>query len=121
MQILGVDGKINFGPHVLSLDTTTHGLPDSDRDAVGKAIQDFLPNVDPSLLHLASSTVRPSLSDGGDCIIRHNEDRKGLVELAGFDDPLTASLAVGEAVADKVKREIWHGGRAVDELARGWE
>lgn len=54
-------------------------------------------------------------------MIRHTEDRTGLIELLGFDSPLTPALAVGELVADKVKKEVWRGGRQVDELAKGWE
>lgn len=89
-------------------------------------MQDYLPGIDPTLLQPDYAGVRPNIArpEAGfsDFLIRHKEERKGLIELLGFNSPgLTSSLAVGEHVARMVRREVRREAGNVDALADGWE
>ena len=89
-------------------------------------MQDYLPGIDPTLLQPDYAGVRPNIAppEAGfsDFLIRHKEERKGLIELLGFNSPgLTSSLAVGEHVARMVRREVWREAGDIDALATGWE
>jgi 2-hydroxyglutarate dehydrogenase len=83
--------------------------------------------VDPAGLSPDYAGIRPNIAPSGsgfsDFMIRHAPDRRGLVELLGFNSPgLTSSLAVGEHVARMVRREVWRDDwRDIEDEALGWE
>jgi 2-hydroxyglutarate dehydrogenase len=55
-------------------------------------------------------------------MIRHKEERRGLVELLGFNSPgLTSSLAVGEYVAAMIGRDVYKKKTSIEGMAEGWE
>ncbi len=135
---LDLDGNIRFGPDVEYIGDASASsanpdfwqarlAPSSDRIAsIGAAVQDYLPGIDPTALTPDYSGIRPNISPPNsgfsDFLIRHSRDRRGLVELLGFNSPgLTSALAVGEYVAAMVKRDVWRGGSDVEALAEGWE
>ncbi|KAK4688612.1 F-box and WD-40 domain protein CDC4, partial [Tremellales sp. Uapishka_1] len=113
---LDLEGNIKFGPDVEYIGNPTlysedpdywqsHLAPSSSRLAsIAQAVQSYLPRIDPAQLTPDYSGFRPNISPPqsgfSDFVIRHHQDRRGLVELLGFNSPgLTSSLAVGEYVA----------------------
>ena len=135
------DGKLRFGPIVEQIgDSSTysadpdfwqaHLIPFSDRlTSIGAAIHEYLPHLRPSLLTPDYAEIQPNIgppdTSFSDFFIRHSRDRRGLVELLGFNSPgLTSSLAVGEYVAGMVRRDVWKDGKDqenIETLAAGWE
>ena len=128
---LDLEGNIRFGPDAEYIGDPSksssdpdfwqaHLSPSSSRIAsIGAAVQTYLPGIDPSLLTPDYSGIRPNISPPNsgfsDFLIRHSGDRKGLVELLGFNSPgLTSALAVGEYVAGMVRRDVWRDGSDVE-------
>ncbi|UOH79653.1 hypothetical protein LQV05_000660 [Cryptococcus neoformans] len=124
-QTLDLDGHIKFGPDVQTIGTSadaardpdfwqSHLAPASSPEriaAFARSIQDYLPTIDPSLLSPDYAGIRPNIAppEAGfsDFLIRHVEQRKGFIELLGFNSPgLTSSLAVGEVVGEMVGRQV---------------
>ncbi|OXG23321.1 FAD dependent oxidoreductase [Cryptococcus neoformans Tu401-1] len=124
---LDLDGHIKFGPDVQTIGTSadaardpdfwqSHLAPASSPEriaAFARSIQDYLPTIDPSLLSPDYAGIRPNIAppEAGfsDFLIRHVEQRKGFIELLGFNSPgLTSSLAVGEVVGGMVGRQVWN-------------
>lgn len=137
-KTIDLEGNVRFGPDVEPLGTASLSLTDPDHwqrhlqpsasrlESIGQAVQDYLPGINPALLQPDYSGVRPNIAPSSagfsDFMIRHKEERKGLIELLGFNSPgLTSSLAVGEYVAGMVRRDIWRESKAIDRLAEGWE
>ena len=135
---LDLDGNVRFGPDVENIgDPSTsfanpdfwqeHLTPSSERIAsIGKAVQDYLPGIDPTLLSPDYSGIRPNIappnSGFSDFLIRHSRGRKGLVEMLGFNSPgLTSGLAVGEYVAAMIRKDVWKAGADVAALAEDWD
>ncbi|KAK8850521.1 hypothetical protein IAR55_004439 [Kwoniella newhampshirensis] len=141
---LDLEGHIKFGPDVQTIGThedatcdpnfwQSHLAPSSSPDIIAsfaRSVQDYLPAINPSLLTPDYAGIRPNIAppEAGfsDFLIRHHEDRRGFVELLGFNSPgLTSSLAVGEMVARMIGRDVWRIGRGirgkVQDLAEGWE
>nr|XP_031862525.1 uncharacterized protein CI109_002022 [Kwoniella shandongensis]KAA5529597.1 hypothetical protein CI109_002022 [Kwoniella shandongensis] len=141
---LDLEGHIKFGPDVQTIGTPSdasrdpdfwqsHLAPSSSPELIAsfaRSVQDYLPSIDPSLLTPDYAGIRPNIAPSkagfSDFMIRHKEDRRGFVELLGFNSPgLTSSLAVGEMVAQMVGRDVWRIGRGirgkVEDLAEGWE
>lgn len=141
---LDLDGNIRFGPDVESIgDAETYRAnPEYWRDrlspadspelveAFARSVQAYLPHVDPAHFSPDYAGIRPNLVSSAqkgfsDFHIRHQPERRGFIELLGFNSPgLTSALAVGEHVASMVRREV-HGLPSktynLDRLARGWE
>ncbi|WVO20444.1 uncharacterized protein IAS62_001741 [Cryptococcus decagattii] len=124
---LDLDGHIKFGPDVQTIGTSADAARDPDFwqsylapssspeliAAFAHSVQDYLPTIDPSLLSPDYAGIRPNIAppEAGfsDFLIRHVEQRKGFVELLGFNSPgLTSSLAVGEVVGEMVGRQVWN-------------
>jgi 2-hydroxyglutarate dehydrogenase len=136
---LDLDGNVKFGPDVEPIGThessesnpdfwQDHLAPSAARlEAIAAAVQDYLPNIDPGGLQPDYAGVRPNIAPAGsgfsDFLIRHSSDRRGLVELLGFNSPgLTSSLAVGEHVVRMVRKDVWKERvKDVEDLALGWE
>ncbi|XAO22258.1 hypothetical protein I312_101027 [Cryptococcus bacillisporus CA1280] len=124
---LDLDGHIKFGPDVQMIGTSADAARDPDFwqsylapssspeliAAFANSVQDYLPTIDPSLLSPDYAGIRPNIAppEAGfsDFLIRHVEQRKGFIELLGFNSPgLTSSLAVGEVVGEMVGRQVWN-------------
>ncbi|WVQ87728.1 hypothetical protein IAS59_001455 [Cryptococcus gattii] len=124
---LDLDGHIKFGPDVQTIGTSADAARDPDFwqsylapssspeiiAAFARSVQDYLPTIDPSLLSPDYAGIRPNIAppEAGfsDFLIRHVEQRKGFIELLGFNSPgLTSSLAVGEVVGEMVGRQVWN-------------
>ncbi|WVQ85952.1 hypothetical protein IAT38_008120 [Cryptococcus sp. DSM 104549] len=139
---LDLDGHIKFGPDIQEIGTAADAARDPDFwqshlapasspeliESFARSVQDYLPSIDTSLLSPDYAGIRPNIAPPGagfsDFLIRHKPDRKGFVELLGFNSPgLTSSLAVGKLVAGMVGRDVWKMERAgkVEELGGGWE
>ena len=135
---LDLDGNVRFGPDVEHIGDPSISSANADfwRDdltpsaqriaSIGNAVKEYLPGIDPTLLAPDYSRIRPDISrpNSGfsDFFIRHSGDRKGLVEMMGFNSPgLTSGLAVGEYVAAMIKRDVWKAGVDVEALAQGYE
>ncbi|WRT70696.1 uncharacterized protein IL334_007694 [Kwoniella shivajii] len=143
-----LDGHIKFGPDVQVIGSSEessinpefwekHLSPTDSSELINsfsKSVLDYLPNIDPLNLKPDYSGIRPNIAPPGagfsDFLIRHKDDRKGFIELLGFNSPgLTSSLAVGELVSDMVNKQIYGKhpkigkGREkrLEELAQGWE
>nr|XP_019051077.1 FAD dependent oxidoreductase [Kwoniella bestiolae CBS 10118]OCF30007.1 FAD dependent oxidoreductase [Kwoniella bestiolae CBS 10118] len=145
---LDLEGHIKFGPDVQIIGTweeylanpefwETHLAPSDSPELISKfaeSVLDYLPNINPNNLSPDYSGIRPNIappnSGFSDFMIRHDQSRKGFIELLGFNSPgLTSSLAVGEYVSGMINRDI-HGRysrlgegreRRLNELAEGWE
>ncbi|WVO17425.1 hypothetical protein L204_105117 [Cryptococcus depauperatus] len=121
-----LDGRIKFGPDVQIIGRSSdaainpdfwqsHLAPVSSPElisAFARSVQDYLPSIDPSQLNPDYAGIRPNIAPPGagfsDFLIRHNQKRKGFIELLGFNSPgLTSSLAVGHLVADMVNKDIY--------------
>lgn len=127
LKTLDLDGHIKFGPDVQVIGTSADAARDPDFwqsylapssspeliAAFARSVQDYLPTIDPSLLSPDYAGIRPNIAppEAGfsDFLIRHVEQRKGFIELLGFNSPgLTSSLAVGELVGEMVRRQVWN-------------
>lgn len=139
-QTLDLAGNVKFGPdveHITQMgsreqnrpgvvDTEDERKEDDDdwwkahlqpsahrMDEMVAAIQDYLPNIDPSKLQLDYAGIRPNIAPPSspftDFHINYNPQvRPGLVALAGINSPgLTSSLAV----AEDVEAALAHAGR----------
>ncbi|TYJ54364.1 hypothetical protein B9479_004952 [Cryptococcus floricola] len=122
---LDLDGHVRFGPDVQTIGTAADAKANPDfwqshlaaidtPEAISlfaRSVSDYL-SIDPSGLSPDYSGIRPNIAPPGagfsDFLIRHGEDRKGFVELLGFNSPgLTSSLAVGEYVAKMISRDVY--------------
>ena len=135
---MDLSGNIKFGPDaevIGSLNSSKenpdfwqeHLSPSSARlESIASSVRSYLPNIDPNLLEPDYSGIRPNILPPGkgffDFLIRHSPERTGLIELGGFASPgLTSSLAVGEHVAEKVRKEVWKDKASLESLAEEWE
>lgn len=137
-QTLDLDGNVRFGPDVEALGDASESAANPDYwleklaasdahlESIGRAAQDYLPNIDPAHLSPDYAGFRPNIAPPGsgffDFVIRHVRERRGLIDLLGFASPgLTSSLATGERVARMVNRDIWKIGGSVQDAAAGWD
>ncbi|RXK39653.1 FAD dependent oxidoreductase [Tremella mesenterica] len=134
---IDLSGNIKFGPDVQPIGPNSkyqtnpdfwqsHLTPTVSAETFAKSVQSYLPNIDPSRLTPDYVGFRPNLVAPGqgfsDFHIVHSKDRKGLIELLGFNSPgLTSSLATGEYVGEMVRREVY-GLKGLDwgGLGYGW-
>ncbi len=103
---LDMAGGVRFGPDVRWIDELNYDFDDSHRDEFITAIRRYYPDLDSSALQPAYTGVRPKISGPGeaaaDFVLQGPADHglAGLVNLFGIESPgLTASLAIGDAVA----------------------
>ncbi|KAJ9123820.1 hypothetical protein QFC24_003597 [Naganishia onofrii] len=137
-QTIDLAGNIKFGPDVEYLfesgspdhqaashadnDASTrdpdwwqeHLKPSAQRkEEMCRAIQDYLPNIDPDHLTPDYAGIRPNLAPPGspftDFHISYNPaERPGLIALCGFNSPgLTSSLAVAQDVEEMIRQDYW--------------
>jgi L-2-hydroxyglutarate oxidase LhgO len=106
--VLGVDGRIRFGPDIEYLPERRrdYRVDPARRAAFGAAIRRWLPGVTDEDLTPDIAGIRPKRqalgAPFGDFVIAEESDRglPGLVSLVGIDSPgLTAALAIAERVA----------------------
>jgi hypothetical protein len=137
-QTIDLDGNIKFGPDVEPIGSPSDVLANPDfwqahlapseahLQSIGEAAQRYLPGIDPSRLTPDYAGIRPNISPPGagfsDFMIRHKPERRGLVEMMGFNSPgLTSALAAGEMVSGMVRRDVWGEKGDLEGLAVGWE
>lgn len=101
---LDFQGRLRFGPDVeyLCSESLDYRVHEDRRSAFAKAVQTYLPNIDPDKLSPAYAGIRPRVRVDGkvsdDFIIQRGEPA-GVVHLFGIESPgLTASLAIADAV-----------------------
>jgi len=106
--VLGLDGRLRFGPDVeyLPVRTADYSIPSSRRGAFAEAVRRLLPTIAETDLAPDIAGIRPRLQGPGqgaqDFVIAEETARglPGLVDLVGIDSPgLTAAPAIAEEVA----------------------
>jgi L-2-hydroxyglutarate oxidase LhgO len=107
--VLGLDGRLRFGPDVEYLPDRRldYGVDPGRRAAFGEAIRQMMPDVRDDELEPDIAGIRPKLQgprDGFRDFVITEESARGLpgfVDLIGIDSPgLTAAPAIAERVAD---------------------
>lgn len=105
--VLGLDGRLRFGPDVEYLATRTldHAVDEGRRGAFATAVRRLLPAVDEQQLAPDIAGIRPKLQGPGDpfrdFVIAEESARglPGFVDLVGIDSPgLTSAPAIAEQV-----------------------
>jgi L-2-hydroxyglutarate oxidase LhgO len=106
---LDLEGRALFGPDVEWIDGVDYAFEDGARDAFVAAIRRYYPGLDPARLRPAYTGIRAKIAGPGGPAVDFRVDGPddhgipGLVNLFGVESPgLTASLALGELVADLV-------------------
>jgi L-2-hydroxyglutarate oxidase LhgO len=104
-----LQGQARFGPDVEWIDAVDYTVDPSRKPNFAAAAQHIWPALDPDRLQPGYAGVRPKLSGPGepaaDFVISGPADHgcEGLVNLFGIESPgLTASLAIAQAVADRI-------------------
>jgi L-2-hydroxyglutarate oxidase LhgO len=106
--VLGLEGRLRFGPDVEYVDRgADYRVDDGKRAAFGEAARRLVPAIEDADLSPDISGIRPKLQGPGDgfrdFVIAEESARglPGLVNLIGIDSPgLTAALAIAAHVAD---------------------
>lgn len=105
-----LSGALRFGPDVAWIDTINYDFDPSRQERFAESIRHYFPSLDSSKLAPGYTGIRPKLSGPGelpqDFVIQGTASHgiNGLVNLFGIESPgLTASLAIGEFVAELVK------------------
>ncbi len=101
-------GSLKFGP---SVDPDPENLedfrvPDDIVERFIPGIKRYLPNIDTSRLHADFAGIRPKIYGPADPVVDYRFDwgNESWLDLWGMESPgLTASLAIGEHVADLVR------------------
>jgi L-2-hydroxyglutarate oxidase LhgO len=105
--VLGLDGRLRFGPDLeyLAARTLDYGVDERRRTAFATAVRHLLPTIEERDLTPDIAGIRPKLQGPGeafrDFVIAEESARglPGLVDLVGIDSPgLTAALAIAEQV-----------------------
>jgi len=106
--VLGLDGRLRFGPDIEYLAERRHDyrVDESRRAAFAEAVRRWLPDLEASQLTPDLAGIRPKLQGRGepfrDFVIQEETERglPGLIDLVGIDSPgLTSALAIAERVA----------------------
>lgn len=104
---LDLGGQARFGPDVVWVDGVDYTFDDGRRADFESAIRCYFPGLDPDRLHPGYTGIRPKISGPGEPAADFRIDGPaehgvaGLINLLGIESPgLTASLAIGEVVAD---------------------
>lgn len=108
---LDLGGQAKFGPDVRWIDRIDYSFDDSRFDVFVAAIRRYYPELDAGQLHADYTGIRPKLVGSGSPAADFRIDDAsahgvpGLINLFGIESPgLTASLAIGDYVADAIKR-----------------
>jgi L-2-hydroxyglutarate oxidase LhgO len=106
---LDLGGQARFGPDVEWLETIDYSFDDSRRSEFASAIRRYYPALDADRLQPGYTGIRPKLVTPGepaaDFVVAGREQHgvPGYVALYGIESPgLTAALALGEYVADRL-------------------
>ena len=109
---LDLAGQARFGPDVEWIDTPDWTVDPGRWDGFVAAARRIWPGVDPDRLRPGYAGIRPKLAGPGqpeaDFVLQGvaAHGQPGLVNLFGIESPgLTASLAIGDAVADMLRQE----------------
>jgi L-2-hydroxyglutarate oxidase LhgO len=103
---IDLGGAVRFGPDVRWLPRPDYSFDDSQRLAFVSAIKRYYPGLDLSRLHPGYTGIRPKITAPNDAsadfmMLTPSDTGSPLVHLLGIESPgLTASLAIGRAVAD---------------------
>ena len=108
--VLGLEGRLRFGPDVEYVDRgADYRVDESKRAAFGQAARRLVPAIEDADLSPDISGIRPKLQGPGDgfrdFVIAEESARglPGLVNLIGIDSPgLTSALAIAAHVAELV-------------------
>jgi L-2-hydroxyglutarate oxidase LhgO len=111
---LDLGGQVKFGPDVQWVDSADDLTVDPARgDAFYAEVRKYWPGLPDGALQPSYAGIRPKLQGAGlpsaDFLIQGPADHgvAGLVNLFGIESPgLTASLAIGQAVAAKLARAV---------------
>ena len=102
-------GRCKFGPDIEWIDEIDYSFDAAKIDKFLDFIRSYYPGLDPSRLHADYTGIRPKLYREGEPVPDFRIDGPeahglaGLVVLAGIESPgLTASLAIGEVVRDRL-------------------
>jgi L-2-hydroxyglutarate oxidase LhgO len=107
--VIGLDGRLRFGPDVEYLPgrTLDYAVDPGRRPAFGEAVRRMMPDVRDEELEPDIAGIRPKLQGPGDSfrdfVIAEESGRglPGFVDLIGIDSPgLTAAPAIAERVAE---------------------
>jgi L-2-hydroxyglutarate oxidase LhgO len=112
---LDLSGQVRFGPDLVWVDAVDYTFDDSRRTAFETAIRRYFPALQPERLHPGYTGIRPKISGPTEPAADFRIDGPevhgvpGLVNLLGIESPgLTASLAIGERVAELLRADC-HG------------
>ncbi len=104
---LDLGGGARFGPDVEWIDDIDYGFDESALPRFAEAIRGYYPDLDDRRLQPGYTGIRPKISGPGEPAADFRIDGPeqhgiaGLVHLLGIESPgLTASLAIGERVAE---------------------
>jgi L-2-hydroxyglutarate oxidase LhgO len=107
---LDLGGQARFGPDVMWIETVDYRFDDGRRGDFEAAIRQYFPGLEPGRLHPGYTGIRPKIAgpDVATADFRIDGPREhgvaGLINLMGIESPgLTASLAIGAAVAEVVE------------------
>jgi L-2-hydroxyglutarate oxidase LhgO len=110
---LDLGGQARFGPDVEWIDEIDYRVDPARADAFATAIRRYWPGIQASDLQPAYSGIRPKIVPPSvaaqDFFIQDSTRHgvRGLVNLFGIESPgLTASLAIGGEVADRLGRDL---------------
>lgn len=110
---LDLSSQLRFGPDSNYVNEINYDIDASKAKSFAQAISKYFPGISEQNLIPAYSGIRPKLSGLGqpaaDFSIQDSSDSgiKGLIQLFGMESPaLTSSLAIGEYVTDRVRREL---------------
>lgn len=101
---MDLDGQLRFGPDIEYLpdNRPNYRVTDASRPAFVRAIQTYLPELDPLKLSPGYAGIRPKVRVDGriaDDFIIQTDPNLGLANLFGIESPgLTASLAIADEV-----------------------
>ncbi|WP_019029103.1 NAD(P)/FAD-dependent oxidoreductase [Colwellia piezophila] len=105
-----IGGQLKFGPDTQYIEQLAYDFPENLKAKFIQQISLYFPNVVAEKLQPAYAGIRPKLQGAGDVfqdfVIQTSDEHhlEGLVNLFGIESPgLTASLAIAEYVADKLK------------------
>ena len=110
-----IGGRCKFGPDIAWIPDIDYGFKPEKLGQFLDFIRSYYPGLDVDRLHPDYTGIRPKLYREGESVPdfaihgREKHGEKGLVALYGIESPgLTASLAIGEAVAQMLPRQV-HG------------
>lgn len=110
---IDMGGQMRFGPDVEWIDAVDYNVDPARGDSFYAAVRQYWPGLPDGAIQPGYAGIRPKLSRAGsaktadDFIIQGPDDNgvAGLINLYGIESPgLTASLSIGDYVADMAER-----------------